>query len=348
MSATVPLHLVTGFLGAGKTTALNAALNAPELVRTAIVLNEFGETGLDHLFFETRSNIVELANGCLCCTIRGELADTLADLPLNDIDRVIIETTGLADPVPILQLLTTHPELTARFAFAGMIAFADALQISDQSGRYGEARRQIALADQIFITKLDLIPQSEREKFADETCSLLRDMNAEAPIEPISAENLVLALSGHNQPTQAAIPLAQPQAHQHAHHHATHHHTHGIHAVTLRHEGALPYKVIETFCELLTSAHADKLLRLKGVVAVAGDPRPLAIHCVGGVMHEPRWLAEWPDTDHGTRIVVITDGLQPGFVEKLFAGFAGMPLTDTPDADALTDNPLAIPGHRLR
>lgn len=349
--AATPIYVITGFLGAGKTTALNAALKEPELARTAVLVNEFGETSLDHLFFEAGSNVVELANGCVCCTIRGELADTLLDLPLDGIDRVVIETTGLADPVPILQMLTGHPELQARFRFSGMIAFADCLNVAHQSEKHSEARRQIALADAVLITKLDMVPDDARIRAETDVKVHLCRLNKAAPIEAVVSSSLVSLLMT---PAESARPALPDDQHNHSHKHETHGHSHnhashhqGIETFVLRHKKPIAYKAMEAFCELLTSAHADTLLRIKGIVSIAGEAQPLAVHCVGGVMHEPQWLPDWPTPDHSTRIVVIVDGLEADFVERLFAGFMDIPVADTPDSAAMTDNPLAVPGHKF-
>lgn len=349
--AATPIYVITGFLGAGKTTALNAALKEPALARTAVVVNEFGETSLDHLFFEAGSNVVELANGCVCCTIRGELADTLLDLQLDGIDRVLIETTGLADPVPILQMLTGHPELQARFRLCGVIAFADCLHVANQLEKHSEARRQIALADAVLITKLDMVPEDARTGAEADVKALLRRLNKTALIEAAANSKLVSLLLKSVQSVKPALQddhhdhSNEHEAHGHSHDHASHHP--GVETFVLRHKKPIAYNAMEAFCELLTSAHADTLLRLKGIVCIAGEKRPLAVHCVGGVMHEPQWLPDWPTPDHSTRVVVITDGLKADFVERLFAGFMDIPVADTPDSAAMTDNPLAVPGHRF-
>lgn len=348
MSVPIPLYVLTGFLGAGKTTALNQALADPQLSRSAVIVNEFGETGLDHLFIEsTGEKIIELANGCVCCTIRGQLIDTLMDLPLAGIDRVIIETTGLADPVSVLQAVGA-PEVAKRFSFQRLVCLADAFNASDQLIHYGEAVRQIALANRIFVSKIDMVPESQRAETMKKLAAALGRINASAPVEPVSGPAVIEALSSESGPAEAALDetrrssLAERNNVKNASPHGS-----AISTVTLRHDRPLPIKAIEMFCELLTSAHASHLLRLKGVASVREEARPLVVHCVGGIMHEPQWLDAWPDELQGTTIVAILDGLDPAFVQRLFDGFADLPGVDQADSTAMTDNPLAIPGHKI-
>ncbi len=344
LQSRIPVHVVTGFLGSGKTTLLNDILRHDGFARTAVIINEFGETGLDHLFIEGREDgIVELSNGCLCCTIRGELAQTLDALPDGRIDRVIVETTGLADPVPVLQAIIANPTVAARFEAATVMTIADALNLPRQLASHREARLQVSLADLLVVTKLDMVPAREREARRDEIMALLRALNPAAPIVlrdevPLSPALFDLAAPG-------ARDIAQPSGHHH-HHHDVNRHGDTIRSVVLRTERPMPREAAEMFCDLMTSAHCDHLLRLKGLVAIEGEKGPLLVHAIHGVMHEPRQLPNWPGGVAGTRVVVILDGLDPAFVERLFAGFANVALPDTPDRAALVGNPLSIPGYK--
>ena len=343
----IPLFVLTGFLGAGKTTALNKALADPCLARSAIIINEYGETGLDHLFVPaTGETVVELANGCVCCTIRGQLIDTLADLPLEDIDRVIIETTGLADPVPVLQSVNA-PELRSRYAFQDMICVVDAINGLDQIVRYQEAARQVALAGTILISKADLVPEDQHQDAMQTLKAELLRINARSTIEPASEAAILSALSDAHTRSGPALAAATDGAKTENHDHAGGSaHAALIRTITLHHDRPMPMQAIEMFCELMTSAHGASLLRIKGVVSVREDPRPLVVHCVGGIMHEPHWLDVWPTDLAGTTVVVIVDGMDTGFVSRLFAGFADLPGIDQPDSAAMLDNPLAIPGRK--
>jgi G3E family GTPase len=352
----IPVHVLTGFLGSGKTTFLNELLKGPGFERTAVIINEFGETGLDHLFLEGREEgIFELSNGCLCCTIRSELAATLLSLPTDRIDRVLVETTGLADPVPILQAIIGSPAVSSLFDVASMITIVDSLNAKEQLAAHREARLQVALADLLIVTKLDMLDCAAR---GERTDIAMRELRALNPLAKILVRDLFA-------PSAAILDLAAGQArgsgmveagksghgHNHDHGHDDHHghdvNRHGdrIRSAALTVSRPMRRQAIDMFCELMTSAHASSLLRLKGLVAVEGSERPLVIHAVHGVLHEPRQLDRWPDNKRETRIVVILQDLDPEFVRRVLYAFADVPMPDMPDGEALVNNPLAIPGY---
>ncbi len=346
----IPVHILTGFLGAGKTTFLNDLLKDETFSKTAVIVNEFGETGLDHLFIRGREDaVIELSNGCLCCTIRGELADTLAVLPDEGIDRVIVETTGLADPVPVLQAIIADPRISPRFEAASLVTLVDALNAPVQLDEHMEAVRQVALSDLLLVTKLDMAPEEDRAARRHAIETRLRALNAAAPILERGALDLSPALLDPLRLRAAALlPSAQHDDHHH-HDHGSHQHDvsrHGEHirSVVLRSDRPMPRRALDAFCELLASAHSAHLLRLKGLVSIEGEQGPLIVHGIHGVFHEPEQRGEWPDADHSTRIVVIIRDMDPDFVARLFAGFANLPRIDTPDRAAMLDNPLAIGG----
>ncbi len=264
-------------------------------------------------------------------------------MPAGRIDRVIVETTGLADPVPVLQAIIANPPVAARFEAATLLTMVDALNLPRQLASHREARMQVSLADLLVVTKLDMVPADQREARRAEVVALLRALNPAAPIALRGEVPLSPALFDLAAP--AAREIAQPPAHHH-HHHDVNRHGDNIRSVVLRTDRPMPRGAAEMFCELMTSAHGDHLLRLKGLVAIEGEKGPLLVHAIHGVMHEPRQLANWPGEVPGTRLVVILDGLDPAFVERLFGGFANVALPDTPDRDALVANPLAIPGYR--
>jgi G3E family GTPase len=348
----IPVHILTGFLGSGKTTFLNELLKGPGFERTAVIINEFGETGLDHLFLEGREEgIFELSNGCLCCTIRSELAATLVSLPQDRIDRVLVETTGLADPVPILQAIIGTYAVSSRFFVAGMLTMVDSLNIVDQLAAHREARLQVALADLLIMTKLDMLDAAGR---AEQLSLVMRELRAVNPVAQALMRDQVL-------PTAALLDLASGQSskirlaaeeetghgndHEHHHDHDVSRHGDRIRAAVLTLAKPMRRQAVEMFCELMTTAHAPSLLRLKGLVSVEGSKGPLVLHAVHGIMHEPVQLEDWPDENRETRIVVILQDQDPDFVRRLLAAFADIPMSDTPDSTALTNNPLGIPGY---
>ena len=349
--ARIPVFVVTGFLGAGKTSLLNHLLSEGALARTAVIVNEFGEVGLDHLFIGMEGDgVIEMSDGCLCCTIRGELAGTLLGLVGRDIDRpidrVVIETTGLADPGPVLQAILSDAEVGRHFELSGVITLVDAVNAASTLGEHGEARHQVALADALVVTKADRLSKPVRDEVMDRLAAALRALNPHAPMLARGDEEALKRLFRRRLwvPGRRDVASMADKGHDHHHDHDVNRHGERIAAATIRHDRPMPAPAVEAFLELIASAHGDKVLRIKGLVAVEGQSGPVVIHAVQGNFHEPEPLEAWPDEDHTTRIVVVTRDLDPEFVVRLFAGFANVVRTDTPDRQALLDNPLAIPG----
>ncbi len=366
----IPVTILTGFLGAGKTTILNRLLKDPALADAAVIINEFGEVGLDHLFVEAADDgIVELSSGCLCCTIRGDLVSTLENF-LRRLDngrqerlsRVVIETTGLADPAPILHAVMMHPYLVLRYRLDGVVTVIDAVNGMATLDTQEEAVKQVAVADRLILTKTDL-PEAKDTRAALD--ARLHRLNPGAPVieaidGDISADQLLDC--GLYDPALKIPDVAKwlnaeafedsPGGHHHEHHgdHGHHHHDVNRHddrirAFTLATDRAVPASALEMFLDLLRSAHGPKLLRMKGIVKIAEDPdHPVVVHGVQQVFHPPATLAGWPDADHRTRLVFITRDMPEGFVKRMFEAFTGALAPDTPDAAAMTDNPLAISG----
>jgi len=329
----IPVTIVTGFLGSGKTTLLNRALRAPELARTVVVINEFGEIGLDHALAAASDDaVVVLENGCLCCTVRSDLVGTLNDLyrsrkagRIPPFDNVVIETSGLAEPGPVLQAFLSEPTLDGLYRVASVVALVDAVNAEATFEQHEEAVQQVALADRILITKLDLADDAAQR--STRLRALLRDLNPSAAIDDINdpAVNPVALLTSRG--FDPADPQADPRpwlnldayAATREHHDHDHDHDHGD-AHHWRH------RQIESFClirdEPLTRAALQflldgiaqnlgpNLLRVKGLVNVAEEPeRPAVIQGVQHLLHTMTWLERWPDADRRTRIVFITRGI---------------------------------------
>lgn len=367
----IPLTLLTGFLGAGKTTLLNRLLREPALKTTAVIINEFGEIALDHLLVEkVDDNLMVLSSGCLCCTLRGDLSTALEKL-LRDLDngrvtfdRVVLETTGLADPAPLLQTLMSHPYLVLRFRLDGVVTLVDALNGLSTLDHHPEAVKQAAVADRLVLTKTDLADAG----IVAALTSRLRTLNPAAPLLNAAAGEATpehLLDCGLYDPARKipdvgrwlkdeAYAAAEAEHHHgHDHHHDGHHHHHGhahdvnrhddrVRAFTLASDEAIPAATFELFLELLKSMHGPNLLRVKGIVKIDEmADRPVVIHGVQHVFHPPAQLDAWPDEDRRTRLVFIVRDIEPRAVRELFDAFLGRLQPDQADRAAYLDNPLS-------
>ncbi len=350
----IPLTVLTGFLGAGKTTLLNRLLKDEALSQTAVIINEFGDVALDHLLVEyVGDNMVLLQSGCLCCTMRGDLVDALETL-LRDLDnrrctfrRVLLETTGLADPAPVLQTAMAHPYLVQRYRLDGVVTVVDCVNGEATLDAHPEAVKQAAVADRIVLSKTDLATPEQRARMI----ARLRALNPAAPIldaakGEAAAERLLacgLYDPGRKIPDVKKWLAAEAYAdgHDHHHHHDVNRHDEHIGAFVLTADAAIPAGTLEMFLELLRATYGDRLLRLKGIVKLAEMPdTPVVVHGVQHVFHPTARLPCWPDDDHRSRLVFITRDLPERTIRELFEAFLGTPAIDRPDRAALTDNPL--------
>ncbi|MEM7422327.1 MAG: GTP-binding protein [Pseudomonadota bacterium] len=352
-SQRLPVSVLTGFLGSGKTTVLNYLVQQPELGRTLVLINEFGEIGLDHNLV-THSNddvVVEMSSGCLCCTIRGDLAKTLRQAPGRFarggelwFDRVVIETTGLADPAPILHTLMTEPAIARRYRLDGVIATIDAANGGDTFDRQIEAVKQAAVADRLLITKTDLVDRDALRTLQDR----LRSMNPAAP--QIIAENGVvdpesLFDAGLYDPKTKSLDVqnwlkaeayAEPHDHEHgtADHDHTHHHNDvnrhdaRIRAICLTIDQPIHGDSLDLWLETLLQLRGADLLRIKGIFNVVDLEGPVVIHGVQHILHPAVMLKEWPSEDRRSRIVFITRDMDEALLRdtlKMLTSTGGQP-----------------------
>lgn len=311
-----PVTVLTGFLGAGKTTLLNRLLHDPALGDAAVLVNEFGEIGIDHLLVgRLDEDTVLLPSGCLCCSLRGDLVLALEKLEARAPSRVVVETTGLADPVPLVQTLMSHPLLIARWRLDGIVTVISAVHGLGQLEQHPAALRQAALADRIVVSKGDL---------ADPAPLLARLVELNPAAQPIVAnfgavpagELLDLGLfDAKGKHRDVAAWLRESALSRHL--------PEGrIQSFCLTWDHPLPWQGVGACLEMMIGTQGERILRVKGVLNLAGQERPVAIHGVQHVFHEPVLLDAWPDgDDRRSRIVFITDGLDRSVVEQGFAAF---------------------------
>ncbi|MFC4350653.1 CobW family GTP-binding protein [Fodinicurvata halophila] len=346
----LPVSILTGFLGSGKTTLLRHLLGQPELSDTAVIVNEFGEVGLDHMLVaDSEEKIVELNSGCLCCTVRWDLVTTLDELyakreagSIPAFSRVVIETTGLADPAPVLHTLMNDPKLAARFRLDSVITVVDGVNGLATLDRHEEAVKQAAVADRLVITKGDL-PEAEVDTLESRLGQLnpgaarLRAIMGEVPADALFGAGFY-ALEERGEDVRRWL---REEAYQDAagHDHAEHAHAHDgsqahahdvnrhddhIRAFSIVREEPVSGARFSLFLELLVANRGPDILRVKGIVNIAEKPdKPAVIHGVQHLFHPVAWMDSWPDADRSTRLVFITRDVSRDWVEKLLDALTG-------------------------
>ena len=335
-----PVSIITGFLGSGKTTLLNGLLRHPRMADAAVIINEFGEIGLDHLLIATPSeNTVLLSNGCLCCTVRGDLVNTLSDLYLKRrdgaipaFDKVIVETTGLADPVPIIQTVVTDPELAPLFRLDSVVTLVDSVNGGLQLDQHPESVKQAAIADRILMTKTDLAQPAAVETLRQRMARINPGAylftvvrGAIAPHELFGAELHDARAAGEDVTRWLREEAFTRAERHHGHQHRRHdHHTpdvnrhdEHIRAFCIYHEEPVSTAGLMMWLGMLAALRGANLLRVKGLLNVEG--RPVAVNAVQTLIHEPVTLENWPDGDRRSRLVFITRDMERAAVEKTLA-----------------------------
>jgi G3E family GTPase len=332
----IPVSVLTGFLGSGKTTLLRRLLTEPGMDRTAVLINEFGEIGLDHLLVKSvLEGAVVLQNGCICCTLKTDLREGIAGIldsryagTFPDFDRIVVETTGLADPAPIAQTLLIDPMLRNQVRLANIVTTVDGMLGADQLGTHEESLRQAAVADRLVITKTDMIQSDRVETLA----AALSRLNPTARIFDVNSAHFdanALLTAGVTDPATKLAEVrhwlanTEPDdAHGQSHHgHGDHVHLGGNHSVdiqsfSLRVEEEIDWTAFGIWLTLLLHRHGTKILRVKGLLRVPDAAGPIVLHGVQHVIHPPVHLDEWPDDDHASRIVFIVQGIDPALLRR--------------------------------
>ncbi len=334
LAGKIPVTLVTGFLGSGKTTLISKLLLHPDMRRVAVVINEIGEIGIDHdLVTLSSENITLLANGCICCSVRTDLQETLRDLfaqrrvgEVFDFDRVIVETTGLADPAPVVQTLASDTLLAAHYRLDGLITLVDGLHGVGQIDQQTEAVKQIAIADKILLTKTDLTSADHLETL----CGRIRQLNSQSPIEfirqgEVDPKRLIdLGLSSSRASLKTLQFLGEALTddavsadgagrylgQRSAAHNAA------VKTLSLRFTEPFEWLSFSSALELLTTLRGPDLLRMKGIVNVDGDP--VVVQGVQHIIETPVKMDRWPSEDKDSRLVFIVRNMELEVIRNLF------------------------------
>lgn len=334
LAGKIPVTLVTGFLGSGKTTLISKLLLHPDMRRVAVVINEIGEIGIDHdLVTLSSENITLLANGCICCSVRTDLQETLRDLfaqrrvgEVFDFDRVIVETTGLADPAPVVQTLASDTLLAAHYRLDGLITLVDGLHGVGQIDQQTEAVKQIAIADKILLTKTDLTSAEHLETL----CGRIRQLNSQSPIEfirqgEVDPKRLIdLGLSSSRASLKTLQFLGEALTddavsadgagrylgQRSAAHNAA------VKTLSLRFTEPFEWLSFSSALELLTTLRGPDLLRMKGIVNVDGDP--VVVQGVQHIIETPVKMDRWPSEDKDSRLVFIVRNMELEVIRNLF------------------------------
>jgi G3E family GTPase len=332
----IPVNLITGFLGSGKTTLLQRLLSSPRLANTAVLINEFGEVGLDHLLLETLdAETVVLQSGCVCCTIRGDLADAMRALYgkrerglVPRFDRLAIETTGLADPAPIVATLMADPVIRHHFRLGSIVTTVDAVNGALHLAANPESRKQVAVADRLVITKTDLASPGVARALAAELAAINPTaLILDAIADPVAPDELMASdvYDPASKPVEVAHWLREENSRSPADpaHRGRDPHRHGrdIHAFCLTFEQPLDWVGFGIWLTMLLHVHGTNVLRVKGILNVLDVATPVVIHGVQHVVHPPAHLLRWPDNDRRSRIVFIVRDIEQSRIERSLAAF---------------------------
>jgi len=323
-----PVSIITGFLGSGKTTLLNYLVQQNEMGKVAVLINEFGEIGLDHLLVETISDeIMLLQSGCICCQMNGDFVSTLIELHerrvAGDVEaftHVLVETTGVADPAPIIRALLSNRKLMSHYRLGSVVATVDTVLGESQLLVHREVARQISLADKLLFCKVDLSDQAQR----DSLTTIVRKLNPRASISEVTGGVIACrevflheSRMKERDPGEIEDWLGQ-QPHAAA---ASNSHSGAIHTFSIAMHGTLEWDNFVAWIDALLTSRSRQILRIKGLLNIRGKNGPIVIQAVQNMLYPPVELAKWPGTEQQSVIVFITCDLSQVAVEKSLSQF---------------------------
>ena len=327
----IPVNVLTGALGSGKTTLLKALLRAPRLTGTMVLVNELGEVGIDHHLVEHASeSTLLLENGCLCCAMRDDLKTALKNLhsrrargEIPRYERVVVETTGIADPVPIAYTLLAEPVLQHHYRLGNVVTVVDAVNAAVQLDRFAESVKQVALADRLVVSKLDIAGPAVLEALRPRLAKVNPDAQviaADSPdLDPIDL--LITDIHDRNSKSAEVERWMRSTADAAAAHENHHPHAESITASCFTFDAVLDWTAFGVWMSMLLHHHGDRVLRMKGLLNVAGLPGPVLVNGVQHLVHPPAHLDRWPDEDRRSRLVVISSGLDRKDIELSLHAF---------------------------
>ena len=334
----ITITVLTGFLGSGKTTILTSLIKQKQMAKAAIIINEFGEVGLDHDLIETTDEkVIELQNGCICCTIQGDLKTTLLNLlkkmekgDISPFDHVIIETTGLADPVPIIHTLMTSLDLQRIYSIDGVITVVDTVNGESTYNAHEEAVKQTAFADRIILSKTDIADEiainslTKRIRKISPKVTIIKSDKKSLPVSKL------LGLNDYNPQNKdwnvrEWLQIEKNKSSNHTHNHHDHHHKHDVNrhgddieTFAMVTSEPVSMTAVNLFLELLMSQMGENILRIKGILNIKGQSCPAVIHGVQHIFHPLEWLEKWPSEDKQSRLVFITKNIKRDIIDDLF------------------------------